>query len=140
MKILLNNPLMFTSILTNFSSLFNYSFFELCHANMPSQSPATRVKNPSQNIDSIEFMLSRCCSRTPVSQFAHQRYPTTLSTCADSNYIKDKLLPSVPAQILNTSKICCYLKNFLRQSLGRRYLTAFSTCADIHQLEDNLLS
>ena len=40
---------MFTSILTNFSSLFNYCFFELCRANTSSQSPAMRVKNPNQN-------------------------------------------------------------------------------------------
>ena len=40
---------MFTSILTNFSSLFNYCFFELRHANTSSQSPVTRVKNPGWN-------------------------------------------------------------------------------------------
>ena len=40
---------MFMSILTNFSSLFNYCFFELYQANTSSQSPAMRVKNPSQN-------------------------------------------------------------------------------------------
>ena len=35
---------MFTSILTNFSSVFNYCFFELHHANTSSQSPTTWVK------------------------------------------------------------------------------------------------
>ena len=40
---------MFTSILTNFSSLFNYCSFELRHANTSSQSPATRVKNLGLN-------------------------------------------------------------------------------------------
>ena len=48
---------MFTSILTNFSSLLNYSFFELHHTNMSSQSPATQVKNPSQNTDKILLTL-----------------------------------------------------------------------------------
>ena len=42
---------MFMSILTNFSSLFNNCFFELHHANTSSQSPATRVKNPSKNTE-----------------------------------------------------------------------------------------
>ena len=61
MKILLSNPPMYkyiTSILKKFSSLFNYCFLELHHANMSSQLPATRVKNPSQNTIDTTFTIN----------------------------------------------------------------------------------
>ena len=48
MKILLNNPLMYVYVNPNkFFFTIQLLFLELRHANMSSQSPAMRVKNPS---------------------------------------------------------------------------------------------